>query len=375
MEKIVIATDSFKGSASSQEVADDLQRGLMAANAGLQIKKVPLADGGEGTVTAVVGATKGQLMTTKVTGSAGSQIDAEWGLIDNQTAVIEMAAAAGYTQGQKTDVTLRSTYGVGELIEAALDHGVNKIFLGLGGSSTNDGGVGMAQALGGHFYDRKGHEISRGIGGLKDLEKVDLSQIDQRIHSVQVVGLSDVMNPLVGKSGATAIFGPQKGVQKAQIAAFDAQLQRLARLTADSIGQDFSSVSGAGAAGGLGFGALAFLNGRLTSGIDEIMKLVNLKALIRDADWVITGEGRIDSQTLSGKLPMGVAKLAHSAKVRVIAVAGSLATDIQPLYDQRFDLIVSTTTRPVTVPEAIHQAPQLIQQTGFRIGKLIQLIH
>lgn len=375
MKTIVIATDSFKGSASSQEVAENLQRGLTVANPSLKIKKVPLADGGEGTVTAIVNATKGHLISTRVSGPTGSQIDAKWGQIDDQTAVIEMAAAAGYTQGQTTDVAVRSTYGVGELIEAALDHGVSKILLGLGGSSTNDGGVGMAQALGGHFYDRNGYEISRGIGGLKDLDKVDLTQIDHRMSTVQMIGLSDVENPLTGQLGATRIFGPQKGIQDEQIADFDARLQRLARLTAATVGKDLSQVPGAGAAGGLGFGVLAFLKGKLTSGIDEIMKLVDLKAMLCDADWVITGEGRIDSQTLSGKLPMGVAKLADSAKVPVIAVAGSLAADIQPLYDQGFDLIVSTTTRPLTVQEAIHQAPQLIEQTGFRIGKLIQLIN
>lgn len=211
MKTIVIATDSFKGSASSQEVAENLQRGLTAANPSLKIKKVPLADGGEGTVTAIVNATKGHLISTRVSGPTGSQIDAKWGQIDDQTAVIEMAAAAGYTQGQTTDVAVRSTYGVGELIEAALDHGVSKILLGLGGSSTNDGGVGMAQALGGHFYDRNGYEISRGIGGLKDLDKVDLTQIDHRMSTVQMIGLSDVENPLTGQLGATRIFGPQKG--------------------------------------------------------------------------------------------------------------------------------------------------------------------
>lgn len=316
MKTIVIATDSFKGSASSQEVAEDLQRGLTAANPSLKIKKIPLADGGEGTVTAIVNATKGRLISTRVSGPTGSQIDAKWGLIDDQTAVIEMAAAAGYTQGQTTDVAIRSTYGVGELIEAALDHGVSKILLGLGGSSTNDGGVGMAQALGGHFYDRNGHEISRGIGGLKDLAKVDLTQMDRRISIIQMIGLSDVENPLTGKFGATRIFGPQKGVQDEQIAAFDARLQRLARLTTVTVGKDLSQVPGAGAAGGLGFGVLAFLKGKLTSGIDEIMKLVDLKGMLCDADWVITGEGRIDSQTLSGKLPVGVAKLADSAIIR-----------------------------------------------------------
>lgn len=375
MKTIVIAADSFKGSASSIEVADYLERGLHEADPSLKITKVPLADGGEGTVSAIISATGGQMMTSKVSGPAGSQVDAQWGLLADKTAVIEMAAAGGYTQDADQNVAVKSTYGVGELIKQALEHGISKIYLGLGGSSTNDGGVGMAQALGGRFYDQQGNEIHHGIGGLKDLAKIDLNGMDERIQDVRFIGLSDVDNPLTGPNGATKVFGPQKGAFPNQLAEFDQRLKRLSDLTANVIGTDFSKVPGAGAAGGLGFGVLAFLGGQLTSGIDKVIDLVGLKSVISNSDLVITGEGRIDRQTLSGKLPMGVAKLAKSAKVPVIAVAGSVSGDLKPLYDAGFDLIVSTTTSPMTVSSAIEQAPQLIEQTGYRLGEMFRLIN
>lgn len=371
MKKIVIAVDSFKGSARSSEVAEYLSRGLMQANHSVEVNKVPLADGGEGTVSAIITATDGKLMTSKVSGPTGGEIVAEWGLIDKQTAVIEMAAAGGFMQDKQQDVTLKSTYGVGELIQCAINQGVTKIYLGLGGSSTNDGGVGMAQALGGHFVDKNGDEISRGIGGLENLAKIDLTELDDRLRHIQVIGLSDVDNPLTGENGATNVFGPQKGVSPNQIELFDHRLHRLADLTASSLGDDFSNAPGAGAAGGLGFGVLAFLGGHLTSGINAIIHIVGLQAMVQDADLVITGEGRIDRQTLNGKLPMGVLKVAQQAKVPVIAVAGSVTDHLQPLYEQGFNLIVSTTTRPMSVNEAISSAPELITQTGYRLGKML----
>ncbi|MGF2385118.1 glycerate kinase family protein [Lentilactobacillus otakiensis] len=371
MKKIVIAVDSFKGSASSSEAAEYLSRGLIQANQSVEVTKVPLADGGEGTVTAILSATDGKSMTTKVSGPVGGQMDAKWGLIDDQTAVIEMAAAAGFTQDKNRDVALKSTYGVGELIQTAIDHGVTKIYLGLGGSSTNDGGVGMAQALGGHFLDQNGAEIPQGIDGLGHLAKIDLTGLQERLRQVQVIGLSDVDNPLTGETGATQVFGPQKGVGPDQIGLFDHRLHRLADLTASSLGDDFSNVPGAGAAGGLGFGVLAFLGGRLTSGINAIIHIVGLQTIIQDADLVITGEGQIDRQTLNGKLPMGVLKVAQQAKVPIIAVAGSVSDHVQPLYEQGFDLIVSTTTRPMSVSDAISAAPELITQTGYRLGKML----
>lgn len=374
MKKIVIAADSFKGSASSIQVADYLERGLHEADNSLEIIKVSLADGGEGTVSAVTNAIDGRVMTSRVSGPAGSQIEAQWGLLADHTAVIEMASAAGFTQDADQNVAVKSTYGVGELIKQALDHGITKIYLGLGGSSTNDGGVGMAQALGGHFYDQQDNEIQPGIGGLKDLVKIDLNGMDERIRNVCFIGLSDVDNPLTGTRGATKVFGPQKGVQPSQLTEFDYRLNRLSELMATVLGTDFSKVPGAGAAGGLGFGVLAFLGGQLTSGIDKVIQLVGLKSVISKSDLVITGEGRIDQQTLNGKLPIGVAKLAKMAKVPIVAVAGSVSGELKPLYDAGFDLIVSTTTQPMTVNSAMMQAAQLIERTGYQLGKIIRLI-
>lgn len=375
MKKIVIAADSFKGSASSIQVADYLERGLHEADSSLKMIKVPLADGGEGTVMAIIKATNGHLMTSKVSGPASGHVEAQWGLLPNHTAVIEMAAAAGFTQDRQQNVALKSTYGVGELIKQALDHHATKIYIGLGGSSTNDGGVGMAQALGGRFFDQNGAEIRHGMTGLRELAGVNLEGIDRRIQNVQVIGLADVDNPLTGKNGATRIFGPQKGVRPDQVAEFDKQLNHLSQLTAPVLGTDYSAMPGAGAAGGLGFGVLAFLGGQLTSGIAKMIEIVHLQARIQNADLVITGEGRIDQQTLNGKLPLGVAQLAHKAGVPTIAVAGSVSGDVQSLYDHGFDLIISTTTSPMTVDEAIQQAPQSITQAGYRIGKMIQLIN
>ncbi len=362
MKKIVIAADSFKGSASSSEVADYLERGLQAAGSLSEITKVPLADGGEGTVTAIIKAASGRLMSSKVSGPAGGHVEAQWGLLPDHTAVIEMAAAAGFTQDRDQSVAVKSTFGVGELIKQALDYHATTIYIGLGGSSTNDGGVGMAQALGGRFYDQNGSEVPRGIAGLRDLVGVNLEGLDSRLQNVQVIGLADVDNPLTGKNGATQIFGPQKGVRSNQVAEFDKRLNRLSQLTTKVLGTDYSTMPGAGAAGGLGFGVLAFLGGRLTSGIAKMIEIVHLQAKIQNADLVITGEGRIDQQTLNGKLPLGVAQLAHKAGVPTIAVAGSVSGDVQPLYEHGFDLILSTTTSPMTVDEAIQQAPQLTTQ-------------
>lgn len=373
MKNIVIASDSFKGSCTSMEVADYLAQGIQTAKSDVKITKIALADGGEGTVQAIIKATDGKLITSKVSGPTGRQIDAQWGLIDAQTAVIEMAAAAGFTQGKTEDAAIKSTFGVGELIVAALDHGVSKIYLGLGGSSTNDGGVGMAQALGAHFLDAQSHEIGPGISGLADLAKVDFSQIDPRIREVNVVGLSDVDNQLTGPTGATAVFGPQKGILPGQIAEDDQRLAHLAKLTTAAVGRDFSINPGSGAAGGLGFGVLAFLGGRLMSGIEVIMQLTHLKAIMSDAALVITGEGRIDQQTLNGKLPLGVAKLAKQAAVPVVAVAGSLSGDLRAVYQQGFDLLISTTTSPMSLQDAIDQGPNLIRAAGYRIGKILQL--
>lgn len=277
MTNVIIASDSFKGSATSVEIADYLETGIHNADPATIVQKVPIADGGEGTVYCVIKATNGQLLSTKVCGPLGDTVTATWGMIDNQTAIIETAEAAGLTLvNNELDVDCASTYGVGQLIKTALDHGAKTIYVGLGGSATNDGGVGMAQALGGHFYDSDGHELQHGAEALSRLETIDLAGLDERLTTTEVIGLSDVNNPLTGENGATRIFGPQKGATEAQITVLDAALNRLANLVNTTYDVDLANVFGAGAAGGLGYGLLAFCQGKIRSGIQEVIKLVKL---------------------------------------------------------------------------------------------------
>ncbi|WP_143462151.1 glycerate kinase [Levilactobacillus enshiensis] len=366
MTRVLIASDSFKGSATSVEVANYIATGAHQADPTIQVTTVPIADGGEGTVASVLAAVGGEMREETVVGPLGQSVRAQWGMIDATTAIIEVAEAAGLNLAKNDlDPMLTTTYGVGQLVKAALDQGAKKIYIGLGGSATNDGGIGMAQALGGHFYDAEGQELAYGGNGMLQLDHVDLSGLDQRLQSVSIVGLTDVANPLTGPQGASAVFGPQKGATKETIQALDQGLDHLNQVLKDYQKRSCGDLPGAGAAGGTGFGILSFLGGRLEPGIEQIMRLTKLDDRIAQADLVITGEGQIDGQSLMGKAPIGIARLAKKHQLPVILIAGSIGDNIQAVYNAGVDLVLSSTVTPMSVDQAIANVQPLLTQAGY----------
>lgn len=364
MTQIVIAADSFKGSATSQQVGEYLTNGIYQVEPSASVTTVPIADGGEGTVASVLAALGGQTVTTTVTGPLGRPVAAQWGqLADHRTAIIEMAAAAGLNLVQPDLAPLTaSTYGVGQLILAALDAGATTIYLGLGGSGTTDGGAGMLQALGAKLMTATGTPIPLGGAGLRELARVDLGSLDPRLKTVTLQGLTDVSNGLTGPFGAASIFGPQKGATSAMVGELDANLTHYqAALVAQS---DFPlSCPGDGAAGGTGFG-LRVLGATLVPGTATMLRLTHLEDRLAQADLVLTGEGQVDGQSLMGKAPIGVAKLAKRHGLPVILVAGSVGHDLQAIYGAGVDLILSSTVTPMTVEQAISQVKPLLTNAG-----------
>lgn len=370
MTKVLIASDSFKGSATSLEVGNYLEKGIKKADPLAKVYKYGVADGGEGTVLSITDALKGKFIKSLVTGPLGEKVSANWGIVENKTAIIEVAEPSGITLiSDRLNPLKTTTYGVGELIKLALDAGVNKIYIGLGGSATNDGGVGMAQALGMKFLDKFEQELPFGGGSLDKLIKIDDSNLDKRLNKVEIVALSDVKNPLIGKNGASFIFGPQKGASVEQVKLLDRNLANLADKTSKFLGHDFSKVPGAGAAGGIGFGLMSFCNAKIESGIDTIMNIIHLDQPMKKVDLVITGEGQIDGQSLMGKVPIGVAKLAKKFNLPVIAVAGSIGSNIEDVYKSGIDLVLSTTTSPMSLSEAIESKPKLLEDVGYTAYK------
>lgn len=309
--KIIIAPDSFKGCMSARQAAEAMEHGVHHVLPDAECVLVPMADGGEGTVQSLVDATGGTLLEATVTGPLGTPVHAQYGMLgDGCTAVIEMAAASGigYVDETTRDPRITTTYGVGELILDALDHGVTAFILGLGGSATNDGGAGMAQALGAHLLDAQGNELPFGGAALAGLAAIDVSDLDSRIAAASIRLASDVTNPLTGPQGASSVFGPQKGADASMVAELDAALHHYASIVARDFGRDVETVPGAGAAGGLGAGFLAFTGARMQSGVSLVAEATGLKTLAAGADWCFTGEGGIDSQTQYGKTPIGVAR-------------------------------------------------------------------
>lgn len=356
--KIVIAPDSFKESLSAPEVASAIARGWAAVYPQAELCLRPMADGGEGTVDAVLAATAGERRELEVRGPLGTPVVAHWGWLEGNTAVIEVAAASGLHRlpREQRDATITSSYGTGELIRAALDAGAQRIILGLGGSASNDGGAGLLQALGVRFLDASGRELAPGGAALSALDQLDLSALDGRLLRVQVEVAADVDNPLCGPHGASAVFGPQKGASAQQVEALDAALGRLAHIVAGTLGEDFRAFPGAGAAGGLGFAAKALLKAHFRPGIELVAELSGLAEALLGADLAITGEGCLDAQSLRGKTPVGVARLAHAAGVPVIALAGSLAEDYQRLYAEGIGAAFSLVPGPLSLEQACARA-------------------
>lgn len=353
--KIVIAPDSFKESLSAPQVAEAIATGWRQVYPDAEILLRPMADGGEGTVDAVLAASGGERRELQVRGPLGDSVAAHWGWLGDATAVLEMAAASGlhWVPRDQRDATQACSYGTGELILAALDAGATRIILGLGGSATNDGGAGLLRALGVRFLDAEGRELPPGGLALKSLSQIDLTQLDPRLLQVQVEVAADVDNPLCGPRGASHVFGPQKGANAGQVAALDAALAHYARVFAATLGEDHANFPGVGAAGGLGFAARALLKARFRPGIELVAELSGLAEAVQGADLVITGEGRLDSQSLHGKTPVGVARVAAAAKVPVIALVGSLGEGYQAVYEAGIDAAFSLNPAPQSLEQAM----------------------
>ncbi|STD14862.1 glycerate kinase [Cronobacter sakazakii] len=376
LKKIVIAPDSFKESLSAMDIAKAIEAGFREIYPQAHYVCVPMADGGEGTVEAMVAATGGQIITTPVTAPLGNNVDGFFGLLgDGETAVVEMAAASGLhlVPTAQRDPRITTSYGTGELILAALERGVKAIIIGIGGSATNDGGAGMMQALGARFLDGEGRELAPGGAALTRLERLDLSALDPRLAQVSVTAACDVDNPLCGEKGASAVFGPQKGATPAMVTELDAALRRFGEQLEAATGKAIISAPGAGAAGGMGAALLGMLNAELRPGIEIVIESLGLAQAVRDADLVITGEGRLDSQSIHGKTPVGVARVAKQFQRPVVAIAGSLTPDYQIVHEHGIDAAFSVIDRIVTLQEALDDAERNLRVTARNVAALWHL--
>lgn len=373
IREILIAPDSFKECLSALEVAENLKTGFERSPLGANVKVLPMADGGEGTVESLVDATSGKIIEVEVTGPLGNKIDSFFGILgDGRTAAIEMAAASGLplVPDDKLNPELTTSYGTGELIKAALDHNCDKIIIGIGGSATNDGGVGMAQALGVSFKNHQGEEVGFGGRELKKIKNINLDNLDPRLNNVQIEAACDVDNPLCGRRGAANVYGPQKGADRNQIRKLDEGLKNLAEIIKQDLGKEILNMPGSGAAGGLGAGLKAFLDAELKPGIDIVINASGIKELISEMDLVITGEGMLDGQTVYGKTPAGVAQLAKQHDIPVLAVAGSIGSEAEKVYQAGIMSYFSILDRPMELKEARRDAPVMLQNLGENLGRL-----
>jgi glycerate 2-kinase len=374
--KIVIAPDSFKESMTALEVCEAAERGLRRSLPEVQTVKIPMADGGEGTVQALVDATNGTFTSLTVTGPLGLPVEAEYGWLGDQlTAVIEMASASGLhlVPPERRNPLMTTTAGTGELIKDAVQKGAKHLIIGIGGSATNDGGMGMAQALGVKFLDSEGAELSYGGGALSKLAKIDASKMMKELSGVTIDVACDVDNPLTGPTGASAIFGPQKGATDETVAVLDRNLSHYASLILKETGMDVEKIAGSGAAGGLGAGLLAFLNANLKRGVDIVIETVKLKHHMAEADLVITGEGRIDGQTIHGKTPVGVSKTAKKLNIPVIAIAGSIGDGYEKVYEEGISSVFSIVPGIVSLDEALHRGPLYVENLMVNLGQVLNL--
>ena len=374
--RVVVAPDSYKGSVSAIGVAEALERGVRKIFPSAQVCKVPIADGGEGTVEALVAATGGKLQYSQVQGPLGETLTAHWGILgDGKTAVIEMASASGLplVPKEKRDPRITTTYGTGELIRAALDAGLRRIIIGIGGSATNDGGTGMARALGAKFLSGEGAELPQGGGALAKLQTIELTGLDPRLQETEITVACDVDNPLCGVRGAAAVFGPQKGATPEMVQELDAALLHFAGCAQDTTGRDVASLAGAGAAGGLGAGLLYFTQAKLKPGVEIVLEAVNFAELVKDAAFVITGEGRTDFQTAYGKAPVGVAKVAKQFNVPVFCISGGLGEGSDDVLAQGIDAAMSICSRPLSLEECMRDGEILIEEAATRLCRILQV--
>jgi len=374
--KIVIAPDSFKESLTSMEVANELETGLRRVWPDAVYIKIPMADGGEGTVQSLVDATGGDIVSCSAQGPLGVAITASYGLLGGgKTAVIEMAEASGLplVPREQRNPLRASTYGTGEVIADALKRGVEDVIIGLGGSATNDGGAGMAQALGVRFYAADGALITEPLGGgmLNTIARIDMSGVNPALKNLKVNVACDVTNPLTGPKGASAVYGPQKGATPAMVEELDRNLRHFAALISRDVGIDVEERPGAGAAGGMGAALIAFAGGTLKRGIELVVEATKLEQHMAGADLAITGEGRVDFQTAFGKTPSGVATAARKFGVPVVAIGGGLSEDARGVFEHGIDGLAAATVNPMDLDTAIRKSRQYLQDAGERVARLI----
>lgn len=373
---IVIAPDSFKESLTALEVAVAIKTGFERIFPNAEYQLVPMADGGEGTVQSLADATQGSLQKIAVIAPLANTVEAFWGLSgDKQTAFIEMAAASGLhlVALEQRNPLVTTSYGTGELIKAALDLGVKKIILGIGGSATNDGGVGMLQALGIRFLNAQQQEIGFGGEQLTFISQIDLSALDPRLAQVEIEVACDVNNPLCGEYGASAIFGPQKGATAAMVEQLDKALAHFAQVVKSQLGKEIALHAGAGAAGGMGAGLLLLPNVRLKSGVQIVIEATHLQDKISQADLVITGEGRMDAQSIAGKTPIGVARLAKELNKPVIAIVGSLREDYSVVYQHGIHAVFPIIRQLSSLDELLKQGKENLISTAENVARVIKL--
>lgn len=370
--KIVIAPDSFKGSLDARDVADCIENGIRRVYDNIEIVKVPMADGGEGTVHCLC--TKIEKVT--VNDPLMRKIESFYGIMDDgRTAVIEMAAASGLPllSAEERNPCKTTTYGTGELVQHALDKGCRRFIIGIGGSSTNDAGTGMLKALGVKFIDEQGKELEAGGASLTNLNTIDISNIDYRVKECEFIVACDVDNPLCGERGASAIFGPQKGATEEMVYILDKALNQFAYVVRRDFQIEIENTAGSGAAGGLGAGMLAFMDAKLRKGIDIVIENTKLEEKMKGANLVFTGEGMIDYQTQYGKTPYGVAQIAGKHNIPVIGIAGGLGKNAEAMYKKGFASLFSIVNKPMELQTAIDNARELIEDTAERVARVIAL--
>ena len=374
--KIVIAPQAFKGSLSALNVANAVQKGVRRIFPDAQILTCPVADGGDGTLETLVESSGGKIMETNVADPTGKPIVAQWGAMgDGNTAVIEMARTSGLAllTLEERDPLNATTYGLGEIIVSALNIGFRKFIVGIGGSATNDAGAGMAQALGIRLMDREGRNLVFGGAALQNLSVIDTSSIDQRVLESNFQIACDVNNPLTGPEGASAVYGPQKGATEENVRQLDSALGVFAEVTKRDLGKDISNLEGAGAAGGLGAGMIAFVEGHLRAGVDIVLDTVNLAEKLESADLVITGEGSIDFQTVYNKAPIGVARMAKARGIPTIGISGMLGKNYQIVHNHGIDAALSIANGPISLEESLQNAPSLISEAVEESLRLISV--
>lgn len=374
--KIVIAPDSYKESLSALEVATQIEAGFREVFPNAHYVKLPVADGGEGTVEAMVAATNGEIIEVNVTGPLGDPIQAFYGISgDQKQAFIEMAAASGLEQvpTELRNPLNTTSWGTGELIRCALDSGVKRILIGIGGSATNDGGIGMVQALGASLLDSDGEPLGLGGREVARLASIDISGLDKRLQDCRIEVACDVTNLLTGKDGASAVFGPQKGATPAIVRELDLALEHYAKIIARDLNVDVLELSGGGAAGGMGAALYAFCHAQLRQGIEIVTEALKLDEIVRDADLVITGEGRIDSQSIHGKVPIGVAKIARRYNIPVIGIAGSLTADVGVVHEHGLDAVFSVLYSICTLEDALKNAGENLRMASRNIAATLAI--